>query len=206
MRIKNDIEYCKYLSENYFYICENKKVLEFASLSGDHTDLILKKSAKKIICVEPNLNMKTMEVYTNDKVKLYSLTLNDYYKKFEKKHEVDVVTCMGLLYHLHSPFHALEQILNYSRPQYIITETFINDNGTDIAYEEFNIDGNAFCDNNIKFPIKRSLVLGLDHIYDSICDTGYKLVKRTEHINQFIHVSKNNIGLALFERLETIKE
>ena len=201
--VSEDTQYMQYLADNYFNVVKDKTVLEIASHCGCHTKLMLDLGAKNLICVEPNRNDVIMmaDLYSDPRIKMHVSTANDYYR--ENQEQVDVVTCFGLLYHLHSPLHLVEQIINISNPKYFIVETLLCDNNTlDVCFEESNLPGNFFRDKSVSKPIRANIVLKLEDIYNCIVDTGYTLVKSSKHLGEFTHPSKLGIGLALFERAD----
>lgn len=180
---------------NILSIVKDKTVLELAPFSGWHTSLMLGAGAKRVICVEPNTDS---EIYSDPRIVLYNYTANDYYKT--NPEPVEVVTCMGLLYHLHSPLHLIEQILNISRPEYLIIETVARVDPINIEAEEYNIPGNAFTDKCIPRPLQYRIVLGVEDIAPCISSLDYSLIHHSQHFNEFTNCSKRNIEFAVFKR------
>lgn len=196
--------------DNYYYnhICEifsiakNNVVLEFGSFRGWHTSALLECGAKKIIAVEPNKHSFVVNnpIYSDPRVEFHSCTANDYYKNFNE--QVDVVTCMGLLYHLHSPLHLIEQILNISKPKYFIVETIMRYEDIKLSPEPYNVSGYAHSDTTISTPLKYNIVLDINDLIPCICSVGYELIHQSTHLNEFTTTSKTNIGFAIFKKVD----
>tara|TARA_B000000609_G_scaffold156670_1_gene149661 strand:+ start:1256 stop:1822 length:567 start_codon:yes stop_codon:yes gene_type:complete len=129
--------------DTLFAHCENKTVLELGSFAGHFTKEIIKHKPKNVLSVEPNTQVAPLNANT------FIGTANDFYKV--NKTEFDVVVCMGLFYHLHSPIHLLEQIINISKPKTLIIETC---NGNKLNKEEYNVSGNAFSDKGVSNPLQ----------------------------------------------------
>lgn len=193
----DDVEYIDTVSE-ILSIVKNKVVLELAPFLGWHTSIMLNNGAKEIICVEPNPSVAGLPVYSDPRVSLHISTANDYYKT--NPETVDVVTCMGLLYHLHSPLHLLEQIINFSKPEYLIIETIIRNTPIELVHETYNVHGNAFKDRGITKQIPYAMILDVRDISSCICSMGYSLIKNSTHVEQFKYISKRNIQFAIFQR------
>ena len=193
----DEVEYLETVSE-ILSLVKDKVVLELAPFLGWHTSIMLNNGAKKIICVEPNSIVIGSAVYSDPRVNLHISTANDYYKT--TRETVDVVTCMGLLYHLHSPLHLLEQIINFSNPEYLIIETVIRSDSIELVYEEYNVPGNAFKDRGITKQIPYTTTLDIRDFSSCICSMGYSLIKHSTHINEFKHISKRSIEFAVFQR------
>jgi hypothetical protein len=196
-----DKTYLDFVSDNYLYITKDKSVLELASFFGWHTRRMLEQGASHITCVEPFTQAANESIYADDRVTLIQSTANDYYKTATE--HVDVVTCMGLLYHLHSPLHLIEQITNINAPQYIIIETCKNEQNSFFFSEEINnVLGNAFADEGITKPVELTVAIDAELIFNCIETAGYKRIKSSVHVDEFECPSKRSVCLALFERIE----
>ena len=195
--VEHDKQYLDYISM-FLSIVKDKTVLELGSFGGWHTNLMINLGAKTITCVEPNLSICNNDVYKHNIVRLESCTANDYYLG-KNISTVDVVTCLGVLYHLHSPLHLLEQIINKSQPKYLLIETTFNSK-TYITDEVYNVPGNAQADSQITMPILTNLIMSMEEIIKCVETTSYKLVKCENNRNKFQTVSKKDISIALFEK------
>ena len=203
--------YLTMLAENYFNVARDKTVLEIAAHAGAHTSALLVNDPKKIICVEPDPVSCNYSIFTNPKVEFHSCTANDYYKHHSEK--VDVVTCFGLFYHLHSPFHLVEQIVNYSDPTHIIIETLwqgdttiTNENNSYkellvINHEEPNAAGNFFKDAGVTRPVKLNIEIDYKYIRQAFIDAGYRVINETVYHGKYNLDSKQGAAVTLFEKL-----
>ena len=203
--------YLSMLAEDYFYVVKEKSVLEIASHNGAQTSALLYNNPTKIICVEPDPLSPKFDIFQNPIITFHSGTANDYYR--DHRESVDVVTCFGLFYHLHSPFHLIEQIVNYSDPKYIIIETLWDDsqlitepNNSHremliLNYEEPDAPGNFFKDRNITKPVKLNVEIKYKYIRKAFIDAGYGVVKETVYNNKYDIDSKRGAAITLFEKL-----
>lgn len=151
-------EYFNFMKDT-FSLCKDKTVLELGAFEGRLSNLILQNNPTSLTVVEPNNENPGYNTELKDLVDFHNCTLNDYYSYTKKK--VDVVVACGLFYHLHSPLHALELILNHSDPDIIIMDSpEAGSRAIEIPYEisygneVFNKPGMAFSDKNITKPIK----------------------------------------------------
>ena len=203
--------YLSMLAEDYFYVVKDKTVLEIAAHTGAQTSAVLINSPKKVICVEPDPDSCNYSIFKNPKIEFHSCTANDYYKYRSEK--VDVVTCFGLFYHLHSPFHLVEQIVNYSDPTYIIIETLwqgdtnmINENNRYkellvINHEEPNASGNFFKDTGVSKPVNLNIEINYKYIRQAFIDAGYRVINETVYRGKYNIDSKQGAAVTLFEKL-----
>lgn len=203
--------YLTMLAEEYFYVAKDASVLELASHIGGQTAALLYNKPKKVICVEPSPVTRNCDIFNHPLITLYPMTANDYYKKHNET--VDIVTCFGLFYHLHSPFHLVEQIVNLSNPKYIIIETLwsgdtnleLKNNGFNerlvFNYEEPNKPGNFFVDQGITTPVKMNIQFDYKYIRQAFIDSGYHVVKESVYNNKYDVDSKQGAAVTLFEKL-----
>ena len=137
--------YRQHLMANFFNYCNGQRVLEIAPLHGFHSELIVLNNPKSLTLVEPD--PESTEIL---KIKFPAVEVfcDDIFNFYKKDYEVDVVVCCGLLYHLHSPLHLLELIVNRSRPKLIIVDNTCVPNETETScsygYEFSNRPGNRF--------------------------------------------------------------
>ena len=204
-------EYLGMLANEYFYVARDKTVLEFASHVGGQTSALLYNKPKKIICVEPDPRSASYEIFKKPSVEFFAGTANDYYR--EHREPVDVVTCFGLFYHLHSPFHLVEQITNYSNPTYIIIETLWDNSQLEaesnnsyredliLNFEEPNRPGNFFTDKDVTKPVNLNVEIKYKYIRKAFVDAGYRVVKETVYNGKYDIDSKQGAAITLFEKL-----
>lgn len=150
-------EYFNFM-EDTFSLCKDKTVLELGAFEGRFSNLILKNSPTSLTVVEPNDTTPGYNTELKELVDFHACTLNDYYHHTKKK--VDVVVACGLFYHLHSPLHALELILNHSDPDIFIMDS-PQATDTPLAFkyrkEEMLQPGGSQPDNGITKPISISV-------------------------------------------------
>ena len=115
------MKYSDFITETFKEYIPNKKVLEIGGSAGMHREIIVELNPETFYRVDPALEYNTQI----DEPDFYG-TANDYYRQ-RNLPEFDVVLCMGLLYHLHSPYHLLEQIVNISKPKILIVESLRNE-------------------------------------------------------------------------------
>ena len=197
--VEYDNNYLEHVS-TFLSVVQGKTVLELGSFGGWHTELMINLGAKTITCVEPNPNICNNTIYKHSAINLENCTANDYYSKTNFL-PVDVVTCLGVLYHLHSPIHLLEQIINKSQPKYLIIETTYNSK-IYITDELYNVLGNARADSEISMPIQTNLIMPIEDIIKCVETTNYKAVKVEHNRNIFRATSKQDISIVLFEKQE----
>ena len=111
------------LKEKFFGVSKGGSVLEIGSANGRYTEEIVE-LAKDVVCVEPDDSYLGNGIYSNDKVSVFNQTILDYYSDKNNKFDFDVVYCMGVLYHSHSPLMILDKIITLSKPKHIIIDTF----------------------------------------------------------------------------------
>ena len=187
--------YNEFLEET-FSICKDKSVLELASFNNRHSRII-KGLASSWQGVEPDQSFVGSNMFTG--------TANDFYNSKFGNQEYDVVTCFGLLYHLHSPMHLFEQIINKSKPKTIIIES-VHVADTALEDEEFNTSGNAFRDKDITTPIPFSFTISCDIINKALDSVGYKYVGGLGNYNEIKDIdtdygtSKKDCWLGIYEK------
>jgi hypothetical protein len=186
--------YNEFLEET-FSICKGKNVLELATFNNRHSRII-KGLANSWQGVEPEQRFAGPNMFTG--------TANDFYSSKIGEQEYDVVTCFGLLYHLHSPLHLFEQIINKSKPKTIIIESVITV-GISCQEEEFNTSGNAFCDKDITIPMPWNITCTADITTKILDSVGYKYVSGMVNYNNLeiekeYGKSKKDCWLGIYEK------
>lgn len=132
-------------------------VLEIASGEGQFSSIYKSSNLKKYICVEPDkewIDMASQHNYGCD-----TEFVNTTYEHFQTEENIDYVVCAGLMYHLASPIHFLETVVNKFKPKILYLESlgeynqeeliFDNENNSiqftcQFRYEEINRTGNRF--------------------------------------------------------------
>jgi hypothetical protein len=175
--------YQKYLTKDIMHVCNNKTVIEFGPLHGYVTKTIIENNPKKLICVEPD--DYSIWVLESSKLKIdeiYNLTANEFYAQYRP---ANVVVACGLLYHLHSPLHFLELIVNFSNPEWIILDSLLDYDILPTSFnilskEELNRGGEAFTGKYKTIPL--SLNIPGNYITKSLELLGYSLEKIEKNI------------------------
>ena len=149
-----NMKYSEFIHQIFEQYTTGKRVLELGASCGIHSE-IAREYADTLFTVDPHIRYDVGGDITPD----FYGTANDYYKHFartqlKKDSEFDVVLCMGLLYHLHSPFHLLEQIVNRSKPKVLIVESLKKDTGGVAIEIDWAMTGNAHADVDIEYPIQ----------------------------------------------------
>jgi SAM-dependent methyltransferase len=179
--------YSDFIKEHVFNeSIAGKSVLEFGSFGGHITHIIKQAGPSSIYTVDPAPHVGGVDHdfkgTANDFFKMGSNPLNRQGASFQR---FDVVVCMGVLYHLHSPYHLLEQIINRIKPEKLIVETggSYNDHWApknwqwEQKIEDVNTLGNAYADEGVYYPIKVSLNKGREQMVQAIETTPYKMDK-----------------------------
>jgi SAM-dependent methyltransferase len=223
-------EYQQQLIPMFEEYCRNKTVIEIGSCNGNITQPIAAAKPAYLTCVEPNKEMieilryqqrmfdyllthpeedGTLQIEQNTvatKVdKIVNSTANDFYTNEQL---ADVVVCFGVLYHLHSPLHLLELIVNKSKPSTVILEpmhhwgasvqnsqiaphhtTALVDTifqGSWYGHERFNVPGSAQTDRNINNPLLMGLHGRATLFIEAMRLLGYS------HVPYAVTVKKND--------------
>ncbi|MBY0516449.1 MAG: class I SAM-dependent methyltransferase [Bacteriovoracaceae bacterium] len=183
-----------------FSVCKNKTVIEVGPYHGWHSKLIKENNPAKLTLVEANPNCEDIlrSKFPDDTV-VYA----DVFDFYNQNHFVDVVVCCGVLYHLHSPLHLLELIVNKSNPEYIILDS-ISAPGTQYFDEVDNIPGNRYTSGKWKScGINSSLPL--DITIRALNNLGYKEQLVDDDIKRFKVISKFGWLVVFKKTLETLK-
>jgi SAM-dependent methyltransferase len=191
----NGIEYLNFLNREYFYICQNRSILEIGANTGIHTDIIKTQSPNYYQVIEPNGNACTILKKNHPEINLIQ---EDVFEVLINKKDFDVVICFGVLYHLHSPLYLLELIANSCNPQFIMLDCVNDPDNLEFLEEPPNQSGNRFvtqqkksCNFNLVAPFE-IIAQGMKHL-------DYKLIKNTRFTvpNMF---SKSNSWVGLWEK------
>ena len=142
------MKYSEFIHQIFEQYTTGKRVLELGASCGIHTEIV-REYADTLFTVDPHIRYDVGGDITPD----FYGTANDYYKQVVNP-EFDVVLCMGLLYHLHSPFHLLEQMVNLSKPKVLIVESLKKNNAAAALEIDWAMIGNAHSDVDIEYPIQ----------------------------------------------------
>ena len=202
------MSYEEFLTNEAFPIVKDKTVLEIAALNDKITNCIKNAGASSVETVDPVGKAGGYKP-------TFRGTANDYYNQKKTAYrKFDVVTCMGLLYHLHSPWHLLEQIINHTQPDILIIETgpckmYGRIDKSDGVHEElYSTLGNAWPDKDIKHPIRINITSRMEDLIKGIETTPMKLKRYWQYpemdlmVKDFVESNKGNMWLGVFNREE----
>lgn len=196
--IEDHDNYEKILSENYFYFCQHKKILEIAPADGVHSELIGRHNPDYYLAIEADSH--AVESLRNN-TKFNKIIEDDVFLAINQFEKFDVVICFGLLYHLPHPYYLLELIVNYNDPEIIILDTVRVDNIISVS-EKINVPGYRQVKENWK-TCGYNIVLPLENIDLALQHLGYKMsIKHKLNVpfGPKYNNSKNNSWLALWQK------
>ena len=205
-------------------IPKNSTVLEIACGAGCYSDIFKKLDLKKYIGIDPDKDWLA-EAAKRDygcETDLVATT----YEEYTPTEKIDVVVCAGLLYHLASPFHFFERIINVYRPKTIYLETTGEDTNkraefsTDPTHvpsmlgdryylgltpESINSHGNRYGesisadlnDDSIHRTIPYNIIMSVDLIIHIFEILGCNIVNTTNITND--HLSKHKVCMMQIE-------
>ena len=187
--------YFHLLTWEYFHLCTDKTVLEIGPLHGEHSKLILKKEPRglDLLDIDPDVCKRLMSLTSHKDLK--NIICADIMQFLEREYLVDVVVCMGLIHHLHSPINLLELIVNATKAKTIILDGVVSDH---IMYydDELGYEYTRF--NRLERKTNLSLILPFNEINRFMSLLGYKLLK---HENISVpDFWKENFWLGIWER------
>lgn len=196
----NKEQYLDLIAEEYFLVCAGKNVLEIGPLDGTHTKIIGKIS-NRLTLIEPDSEqydiLKEIPGVTD-------IIVDDANFVLGQPLPNDVVVCCGVLYHLHSPLHLIELIVNNCEPQYVILDCikhYLNSPGFMPYYiEELNKTGYRFSRPDWK-TIGLNQSMPFETAEQAMTQLGYNLVRYTDlNVNVTDFASKYNFWMALWEK------
>ena len=190
------IEYLNFIDTTYFDIIQQRSILEIGPFQGDHSKLIVDHDPLQFEIVEGNKHacslLETIPGVTN-------IIHDDVMQYLTCPKPVDVVVCFGVLYHLHSPLHLLELIVNYCNPEYILLDCVMESKEIAFFAEAANLPGNNQIRNGWK-SCSVNLVIPFLMYLDVMKTLGYQLdlVNRLQIHDQF---SKHNSWVARWKKV-----
>ena len=196
-------EYLSFLETDCFAVCKDQTVLEIGPLSGYHSKRIVENNPKNFEVIETYEDLATHELAEINGID--NIIVDDALLVLSMPRPYDVVVCFGVLYHLHSPIHLLELIVNHCRPKYILLDStgeFDADmpEGSPFYDENVNELGSRQVRSNFKFSGLKIMCPG-SVIQLAMDRLGYKLVKS---FNLYVenNFSKSNSWIAMWENKE----
>lgn len=130
--------YYNFCKDNYFYLCKDASVLEIGAGHGIHSLKILEQNPAHLSIIEGD----SLAAQRLLEIDLVTVTVDDVMMALKNKNPFDVVICLGVLYHLHSPLHLLELIVNHCEPKIIILDCVMAPAVLQFENEEPNHSGN----------------------------------------------------------------
>jgi SAM-dependent methyltransferase len=130
--------YLEFCGEQYFSACEDNRVLEIGAGHGRHSEKILQRNPAHLTTIEGDKQAAT----ELSSVKGINIVVDDVMMVLKNDHPFDVVICLGVLYHLHSPIHLLELIANHCRPSVIVLDCVMAPDVLQFCAERPNNPGN----------------------------------------------------------------
>jgi 16S rRNA A1518/A1519 N6-dimethyltransferase RsmA/KsgA/DIM1 with predicted DNA glycosylase/AP lyase activity len=178
----------------YFNICEDKKVLEIGPYMGIHTQVAHSYNPKKLTLVELNESALGVLKYYFSMYETIEIVEDDIFHYMESSHEFDVVLCLGVLYHLHSPLYLLELIANRVSPKFVCIESY--DCALQIQQEDDNTPGArqvlpGWKSSNISIKIPKETII------TAMQNLGYRLNMCDETLVKF----SNHPFFCVFEKI-----
>jgi SAM-dependent methyltransferase len=177
--------YSQFLTREVFPCVEGKRVLEIGSLTGRITEEIRKHTPLEITTIDPDPMVRKQTTFSG--------TANDYFNYYcfdqsatNHLSRYDVVVLMGVLYHLHSPLHLLEMIINKIRPEMLIIETATGEPYHVAVDTEYSgTIGNAWPDKGIEYPIRTNINFSTKDLIATIETTPMKLRRKVIYEERF---------------------
>jgi SAM-dependent methyltransferase len=189
--------YHDFINAEFFYDLDNKHVLEIGAFSGAQTQAILRHDVGSLTVVEPNYKAVSLLSQKYPTIKIIEADIFDVYNS---DLSCDVIVCLGLLYHLHSPLYLLECMVNKSQPKIIILDNqhcdFLGQQG--LLPETSNIPGNMHAKRSL---IPFAVAYSFPNISQAMTALGYQMTKYQDLV-QFPEIKqKSSSWMARWEKL-----
>lgn len=119
MRFYDIQDYLDFCKNQYFHTCKDARVLEVGAYHGNHSKKIREQGPSQLTVIEGD---RSAAEHLQQTGLINIVKIDDVMMALKDKHSFDVVICLGVLYHLHSPIHLLELIVNNCSPTAIILD------------------------------------------------------------------------------------
>ena len=188
-------EYMEFISSQYFKVCAGSRVLEIGPFEGAHS--------KKIISHQPEF-LEVIEGFSKSIPVLNSISgidsviYDDVMLALNTPKKFDVVICLGVLYHLHSPIHLLELIVNYCDPECIILDCVIEQNNITLLNEALGMPGSCQVRSDWK-SAKVNCVIPFLSYMDVMKNLGYEL-SLVDRLQVQEYTPKTNCWVAMWRK------
>jgi SAM-dependent methyltransferase len=190
-------DYHDFLHTEFLDDLDNKHIVEIAPFTGAQTQIIYRSDFLSLTLIETNPDAVQHLVQTYPRARVIHEDIFEAYEKIDLT--CDVVICLGLLYHLHSPLYLLENIVNRSQPRSIILDSvhcgFLGQGG--LMAENINVPGNMYTKRK---AVPRSVAFSYPDINTALTDLGY-LQSKYHDLDQFDDVYQKKVSwMARWER------
>lgn len=181
-------DFCKTV---YFDACRSSSVLEIGAGNGNHSLNISRQNPSRFVIIEGDSRIVGP---LKDIAGVEHVITDDVMMALKDQNFFDVVICLGVLYHLHSPLHLLELIANNCRPSIVILDCVMAPKNLEFVTEDQNVPGNSQVRPNWR-SCNMNLVAPFLTYLQSMDNLGYVLdkVHRIQVKNYF---PKNNSWMA----------
>lgn len=167
----SESEYYDFINTNYFNIIKQSSVLEIGPFNGHHSQLIVDNGPNYFEVIEGD---KQACQFLKKISGINNIIHDDVMQNLISPRPFDVVVCFGVLYHLHSPLHLLELIVNYCDPEYILLDCVMEQEQLSFLHEQTDISGSAQTRNGWK-TCSKNLVIPFLIYLDAMKNLGYTL-------------------------------
>jgi 2-polyprenyl-3-methyl-5-hydroxy-6-metoxy-1,4-benzoquinol methylase len=195
--VQNYEQYLKFIQTTYFTVCENQRVLEIGANTGHHTKLLISTNPGYLEVIEPDkICIKTLKKING----ISNIVNDDALLILNKPRKFDVVVCFGVLYHLHSPLHLIELIVNNCNPDYIILDSTNDASHLEFQLEQHNVPGNRHVRPGWKCAGYKLVSISYDIVCNSLRNMNYNLVQMNK-LSTTDHFSKSNSWVGCWKKL-----
>ena len=190
---ENIQEYYDFCREDFFKIANKLSVLELGAAGGDHSIEILKQQPTNLTVIEGDSNV----IPFLKRIKDLTIIHDDVMLAVNNVGVFDVVVCLGVLYHLHSPMQLLELVVNYCKPKFLILDCVFESQQIQFLSEEINVAGS--CQSRQGWKSCRVNLVAPFLTYVQVLDNlGYNLSK-VNRISVKNNYFKSNSWMAMWE-------
>ena len=186
------------INNEFMWDFDHKSIVEIGAFTGAQTQIINRHVVKSLTLIEPNALASQELAQKYPQARVITEDIFEVYRVEDLS--CDIVVCLGLLYHLHSPLYLLETIVNFSNPEIIVLDSvhceFLGQSG--LMHEPINIPGNMFGKRKI---IPRAVAYPFNAVSQGMQDLGYRMTKYRD-LSDFVEISqKSNCWTARWEKV-----
>lgn len=189
--------YHDFVDQEFMWDLDHKSVIEIGPFTGAQTQIINCHQIKSLTLIEPNSAAAAELVKKYPHARVISDDVFEVYRREDLK--CDVIVCLGLLYHLHSPLYLLENISNLSNPDVVILDNlhcgFLGQGG--LVHDPTNVPG-YMC--GVRKIIPYAVAYPFPEINIAMQKIGYRLTIYHE-LDQFKEIyQKSGCWMARWEK------